>query len=476
MSTFAPTNRALTKVLLVGLTVLTSAMLAWRTQANRQVELPAQATSLSTTSPTAIASSAVATAAELLAATGDESSPTSITPENGREDDLRGEPAQSDLLVTVDTASASPENVLVALTVTNAQLQSTERQRAATDDLGRVRFGRQQCATANPDEVVCVDIGFPSTGAYAMQIDAETDELRFFAPDHGKLHLEFVEANGSRIRTPAILHVRVLAATPPANRMHTYEVMAGEVDIPVEASGLPLEVSATTHDGRHLEAQLIHGPASAGSITECVLRMAPRPMITARVLDANGQPAPNTQVQVHRKDSLLRLDEGLATDAEGRLEIPCPNSLSSAQNWHLLLQCRLDDGKLWYAEVAADLLPGSGQDLGDVWLRATEALVSGVCLNQALRARPGVMLRLQVHSDDTTDQHRIFGRDNFRNLPMDAVRTAEDGTFVIYGPPQHGRTLRIYAQGHPHTVMLIDAGAVNVEFVLPIHRRPRIFR
>ncbi|HEX5050157.1 MAG TPA: hypothetical protein VFZ65_00165 [Planctomycetota bacterium] len=374
-------------------------------------------------------------------------------------------PTLGDLVVAVDAPSAQHPGVPVALTWTTAQLDSEALLQQSTDEHGVARFPRQLCTPRDPSGILCVDVGFPSIGAYALQLEPTTEQVRLWAPARGTVHIEVVEADGAPLRCAALAELRVLQATPPADRRHAFPIADGHADAEVEAAALSLLVQVGTRDGRRPEPIVITGPARADEIATCVIRLLPRTLFAARVLDPWGRAMADTGVEVWLADTPVRLDEGLPTDARGVVRFPGPTGAGGppAALWLLAHDA---EARQLHGTLLADLHAQAESWLGDVQLQESPLLVAGVCFDADRRPATEVQLVVQVEVPEARRRPHAFGSGAWRDLSLRPTTPAADGTFRIFGPPQAGARLRLRARGLLQPLVPFAEGASGVQFVL----------
>lgn len=380
----------------------------------------------------------------------------------------------SDLLVQVEALGMAPTSKGLDLTRTTAELVSEVLLQRSADDHGCVRLARTASCAHQPGDVVCVDASFPTVGAYAMQVEPHSERMHLFLPEQARLRIAVEEADGASLHVAARAEVRVLTATPPADRMHTYAITNGQVDVPVEAAGLLLEVQIVTRDGRRAEPVTLTGPVQASSVTDCMVTMAPRTMFTARLHDALGKPLRHARVEVRLAYSSIRLDEGATTDESGIMSFPAPQ-LGREQAWPLHLLATSGTDRLLHAELLANLSPGAATMLGDVWLQATVPLVSGTCVDEDGKPLANTALLVQVERAEQRPPGGMFAPTPWWDLAQSPTVTDKFGAFTIHGPPSMGRPMRLRVQGRPDVITPFSAGATDLSLVVT-PPRSRLFR
>lgn len=151
-------------------------------------------------------------------------------------------PSLGDLVVEVEAPLDQRAGIPLVLTRTGAS-GSTERVlELATDPRAQANVLRQFLQPGAEGGVLCVDFGFPTLGEHAVQVDAKSERAEFLLPERGWLAIEVLEADGAPLRAAAWAELRVLGATPPADRRHVCELVGGKVRAPLAATGLQMEV------------------------------------------------------------------------------------------------------------------------------------------------------------------------------------------------------------------------------------------
>jgi hypothetical protein len=379
-----------------------------------------------------------------------------------------------DLLVQVETLGTATTSKNVDLTRTTAALVSEVLLKRSADEDGSVRFARTASSASQPGDVICVDASFPTVGAYAMQVAPHREHIHLFLPEQARLHIEVEEQDGASLHAAARAEVRVLTATPPADRMHSYAITNGQVDVPVAAAGLLLEVQIVTRDGRRAEPVTLTGPVQANTVTDCMVTMAPRTMFTARLHDDLGKPLRHARVEVRLAYSSIRLDEGATTDEFGLMSFPAPQR-GGEQAWPLRLLAKSGTGRLLHAELLANLAPGAATMLGDVWLQATVPLVSGTCVDEDGKPLANTALLVQIERTEQRPPGGIFAPTPWWDLAQSPTVTDHLGAFTIHGPPSLGRPMRLRVQGRPDVFAAFTAGTTELSLVVK-PPRSRLFR
>ncbi|MGK0350252.1 MAG: hypothetical protein ACJAYX_000921 [Planctomycetota bacterium] len=374
---------------------------------------------------------------------------------------------QKALQVQTETANGERAGIVIALTHTSQSMQTDLVGSLATDEQGRARLQRSWCQPRERGACVCVDAGYPTVGAYAVQLVADSEVVEVFLPARGRVHVTVVEHDGSPMRDAAVAEIRVVDATPPADRLHRYDVVAGRAEIEVECASLLLDVRVATLTGRAAQPQRIIGPATPDEVTELVVKLPPRAMFTARLLDAIGQPLCTAAVEVRLAGTSLQLAAS-SSDERGVIQVPEPAHYfgRTARLW---FRATSRDGQQLHGELVADLAPTGYQNLGDVWLREANLLVSGVCVDQHGSPLAGAMLTLQSPIPEEEQQARLLGGALFgsrwRDVAVGVIKVREDGSFAIYGPQQSGQQLRLQSRHLPSNVLPFVSGASDVRFV-----------
>tara|TARA_R110002072_G_scaffold25443_2_gene84981 strand:- start:43563 stop:44963 length:1401 start_codon:yes stop_codon:yes gene_type:complete len=461
----SPPPHRLSRSVVVGLGLLNAATFAVILLARPANEAPAATATLGVIAPPI---HPVVAVGELTA------TPTAWLRETNSGDQASAKPLLPDLEVQVEAMGATPARQEVALTHTSADLGTNVILQRPANVAGRVRFARATCSPTEPGGVVCVDACFPTVGAYAMQLNDRSERAVVFLPEQGRVRVAVQEADGASLHGSARAELRVLTATPPADRLHVYEITGGHVDIPVEAAGLLLQLQIVTNDGRRAEPVTTTGPVLAAAETDCVVTMAPRKMFTARIYDPFGNPMAHATVGVSLARTTIRLDEGKRTDEFGVVEFPAPQR-STTQAWPLTIQARSRDGGLLQGQLLADLTPGAPKRLGDVWLQHTERLVAGTCVDEDGQPLANITLYVQLECAQQPLRDGFLGGDGWRDLGQRPTTTGADGTFSIYGPPPQGQPLRLRVRGRPDLLTPFAAHTDDLSIVLP-PKRSRLSR
>ncbi|MFY9342314.1 MAG: hypothetical protein WAT39_07485 [Planctomycetota bacterium] len=374
-----------------------------------------------------------------------------------------------DLVVVAEAASSAPRDIPIVLTWTNRKLATEVVLTQRTDASASACFPRHLCTPHDDGAVACVDVGFPSTGAHALQLTAATGQLGLFVPDCGTLQITTVEADGSPLRAMALVEVRVGQATPPADRLHRRGLDGGRVLLTTEAAGLQFEVVVVTGDGRRSEPTFATGPATVGANASCVVRMPPRPMLSARVLDTHGRPFANTNVEVWLPAVPLQLDEGQPTNADGIVTFPRPRAWNGGAPLTFAFSADSGNGRRLHGSLVAAPQQIATTQLGAVRMQDDVLLVAGTCVDA--NGVPVAGLRLYVQTPRLPEQRRISaaGMSDWIDLAMNPVCTADDGTFRCTCAPWFGRPLRLRVSGLPAFAAFVE-GDANFKFVLPPER------
>ena len=338
----------------------------------------------------------------------------------------------------------------------------------ATDAQAQATVLRQFLQPRGNGGVLCVDFAFPTLGEHAVQVDAASERAEFLLPERGVLAIEVLEADGAPLRGAAFAELRVLGATPPADRRHGCELVGGKVEVSLAASGLQLEVAVVLMDGRRIEPVVAAGPATADATAPCVLRLPKRPAFTARLLDPTGAPLANAPVVVRLEQGTSRLDAAPTTDAAGLVTFAAPLQ-PGGMPLPVVFAVRTAEGRQLFLNRDVELHDFAPTALGDLRLQQGVLLAAGRCLDAHGLPKVGALVFAQTET--TFDQRRRPTRGAWRDLALDAVATAADGTFHLYGPPQFGRRLRLSVRGAPSLVVPFVEGAPDVVVNLPGRRR-----
>jgi len=378
-------------------------------------------------------------------------------------DEVLDRPAPlGDLVVAAETAASAAHGVPLALTWTTSALATEVVLERTTNDCATALFPRRLCTPRAANDVACIDLAFPSSGAHALQFEATIERLSVFVPDQGVLRIEVVEADGAPIGTTARGEVRVLHATPPADRRHFVELAGGRA-LAVEAAGLQLELKVTTGDGRRAAPVVVTGPATPGEVVPCVVRMAPRARCSARVLGRDGGPLADEAVEVWAFDGPRRLEAG-RTDREGWLTFPAPVAGGRGFAGSLVFLANTKAGAVLHGALTADLQPSAGGTLGPVHLQDCVVLCAGTCFDAEGQRAPGLELIVQVERPAELRGRGPLADSLWLDLPMGAVRSGPDGSFLVLGPPQFGRRLQLRAAGKPQSGAPFVEGAQDLRF------------
>lgn len=371
-------------------------------------------------------------------------------------DDLPG-----DVEVQVAAFGSIPGDVAVALTKTDQDLTTTLLGNLVPDAHGRVLV-EGAWLRAQPREVsLCVDAGFPSDGVCTIQLAPDTRAVHMQLPELGRVQVVVEQADGTALDERATVEVRVLTAGPPADRRHRYAVVKGLAELVCAASALQIEVVATTLDGLATELQTVTGPSAVDETVRVVLRLAPRPTLSARLLDPAGRALASAPVEVRLANTSLRLSATPRTDRRGVVDIRQPGRPSAGP---VLLHFDAVDstGTALHGEVLADL--ATEGPLGDVWLAPSPLLVAGACVDEHGAPRAGVRVRLQQRFAPDHPRVRLFG-DRWGDVAVAEVTTGADGAFVFLAP-LHGE-LRVFLPELPGVVLPFVPGATEVRVVVP---------
>ena len=378
-------------------------------------------------------------------------------------------PSLGDLVVEVEAPLDQRPGIPLVLTRTGAS-GSTERVlELATDPRAQANVLRQFLQPGAEGGVLCVDFGFPTLGEHAVQVDAKSERAEFLLPERGWLAIEVLEADGAPLRAAAWAELRVLGATPPADRRHVCELVGGKVRAPLAATGLQMEVKVVPMDGRRLEPMTVGGPAIAGAVAPCVFRLPPRPSFTARLLDPAGVPVGNAAVVAWLEQRPSRLDASPTTDAAGRITLAAP-AQPGALPVPVLFLVRTAEGRQLFATRDTELHEFAPTDLGDLRLQACQLLAAGRCVDAHGVPKGGAAVFAQTETTFDT-RRRPSARGGWRDLAMDAVVTDADGAFRLFGPPQFGRRLRLSVRGEPRLVVPFVEGAPDLAVSMPGRRR-----
>lgn len=369
-----------------------------------------------------------------------------------------GEGVLGDVLVHVDGAAAA-----VPLVVTRTQPDGATAvlERADTDALGTARLPRRWFGDAAG--VPCIDLAFPTLGACAAQVASDAARVDTWLPPLASLRVRVCEADGSPLLGTANVTLRVVTATPPADREHTWPTQAGAVTSVVEACGLQLVLQAMTSDGRRSEPLHATGPQHANVEALFELRLPDRPRFHLQLREPDGGQPAITSVQVLAQHGARRWPLAVAHGDDGAVTLVAP-AKSPMMPVQLQLVVHLTDGTMLVGRHDAALHAFADKDLGTVLLEPAACLARGRCVDAA--NQPAAGQRLVVLSQQP--QHGATAP-VWREVPGATAVVAADGSFVVHGPQAAGH-LRIVALGHDATATDVPADGSPIELRLPKRR------
>lgn len=374
---------------------------------------------------------------------------------------VAAEEVPGDIEVQVVAFGAIPDGIAVALTKTDPDLTTTLLGNLTPDARGLALIEGAWLRAQPREASICVDAGFPSDGVCTIQLAADTRTVQVQLPELGRVQVVVEQADGTTLDERATVEVKVLTAAPPADRLHRYAVANGAVEFVCAASALQLEVAATTLDGLATELQTITGPGAADETTRVVLRLAPRPTLSARLLDPAGRALASAPVEVRLGQTSLRLSAVAQTDHGGVVHIRQPGRRSVGPVvLHFLAMDQ--EGTALHGELLTDL--AAEGPLGDVWLTPSPLLVAGACVDPHGAPLAGVRVRLQQLFAPEHPRVRLFG-DRWGDVAVAEVTTGADGEFV-FRAPLHGE-LRVFLPERPGVVLPFVPGATEVRVVVP---------
>lgn len=382
--------------------------------------------------------------------------------------------AAIDLVVELEAPLLRCRHVPLVITETNERLQTVMRHRTRTDLDGRVTVARATCRSSDRRGVVCVDLEFPSSGAHAMQIEPDTDSVALWSPPRGRLQVEVREANGDLLLTEAIAQVRVVAATPPADRVHAIAIRRGTGSILLEAGELQLEVVVASHDGRQVAPIQVTGPALEGELATCTVRLPARPMFRLSLRDTAGKPMAATAIEFFCARLPASMPPRGRTDARGVVEFPAPANARVGELVPLVVTASMPNGELLYGTLATELHARAAGSLGELTMQVCDQLAAGCCVDAD--GQPMAGLRLLLLGERAAGERvELFGERQWRSRTIQQVVTHDNGKFRILGPPQ-GRRLQLREAGHSKGLATFVEGTTDLRITVPPARPRGLFQ
>jgi hypothetical protein len=301
------------------------------------------------------------------------------------------------------------------------------------------------------------------------------EPIRLVLPPIGSLEVQLTDHRGTPLLTPAVVIAQVERKEEPTqpfpfaagftNRRQQKPVGAEPVLLPFVGANTPLRLSARFPGDPRRAAQLspLTGPGQADEQKHIALPLAAHHVVLAgRLLLPTRLPvaAAATPAVLWRADRDLDTYT-LHTIADGRFDLVL-GARSDATEYCLEVRCTppMVITTAWAPTAAAappllgarlhvpGLQGGQRIELGDIVLGEAPVLTAGVVVDDS--GQPVAAASVVVQQEEPPRPGRNEQRgDPWRNLPLLATSTEQDGTFVLHGALPPGR-LRVRADTNLH--------------------------
>jgi len=418
--------------------------------------------------------------------------------------DLVLRPARSITVITVDREQEPAPDVPIQVHSESRDRTSTFDWRLNTNSSGVVTIGPLDLFASGPrddERDLSIKVDTVLQTPLALRLSAQQipeAPLRFELPPTGRLTVDVVDSSGRPAECIAGTTIRAIppigAAHPDRDQAHERELWSdyderSRHDFRYVETGQEFEIYVDRNDGGLDITERVVGPKTSGETVSVRLLGARLPLLSARIVDAQGAPVADRRVEIHLSSNKHRLRSWLfgaaVTDSEGRLEI----AAEDLAGWNDEIQRRFwvtaairDLTSKRVAAVGAILLNGSegfpsttpnrfDRDVGEIHVQAAPHVVSGIVVDDlgalvsgaklAVRTKDWVFLEPEGTSDDHTADVVLGSTLEDDGFISSLLETASDaaGRFEIFGEyPPIELALKSSKEGYCQE---LPAGALN---------------